>query len=96
MYEPPAGLIAKIFSKKLNIPYVVNCQGISNGGIPEAIGDGGIVVEEGDFFEKRFAEAVIELLDNPIDSDILIQRFLSFSWQNIVNKELEIYEKLIK
>jgi glycosyltransferase involved in cell wall biosynthesis len=96
MYEPPAGLIAKIFSKKLNIPYVVNCQGSSNGGIPEAIGDGGIVVEEGDFFEKRFAEAVIELLDNPIDSDILIQRFLSFSWQNIVNKELEIYEKLIK
>jgi hypothetical protein len=27
MYEPPAGLIAKIFSKKLNIPYVVICQG---------------------------------------------------------------------
>lgn len=70
--------------------------GSSNGGIPEAIGDGGIIVEEGDYFEKRFAEAVIELLDNPIDSEILIQRSLSFSWQNIVNKELEIYEKLIK
>jgi len=27
MYDPPAGLIAKIFSEKLNIPYIVNCQG---------------------------------------------------------------------
>lgn len=70
--------------------------GSDNGGIPEAIGDGGIVVKEGDYFEKRFAEAVIELLCNPKDRDILRQRSLSFSWENIVNKELEIYEKLIK
>jgi len=96
MYESPHGLIAEYFSKKLNIPYVVNCQGISNGSIPETIGNGGIVVKEGDYFEKRFATAVIELLDNPIDSETLRQRSLSFSWQNIVNKELEIYEKLIK
>jgi len=27
MYDPPAGLIAKIFSEKLNIPYIVNCHG---------------------------------------------------------------------
>ncbi|HPX45186.1 MAG TPA: hypothetical protein PK626_02210, partial [Bacteroidales bacterium] len=67
-----------------------------NGGIPEAVGNGGIIVKEGDYFEKRFATAVIELLDNPIDSETLRQRSLSFSWQNIVNKELEIYEKLIK
>jgi len=70
--------------------------GSDNGGIPEAVGNGGIIVKEGDYFEKRFATAVIELLDNPIDSETLRQRSLSFSWQNIVNKELEIYEKLIK
>ena len=70
--------------------------GSDNGGIPEAIGDGGIVVKEGDYFEKRFSEAVIELLGNPKDRDILRQRSLSFSWENIVNKELEIYENLIK
>jgi glycosyltransferase involved in cell wall biosynthesis len=96
MYESPHGLIAEYFSKKLNIPYVVNCQGISNGGIPETIGNGGIVVKEDDYFEKRFSEAVIELLDNTTDRDILIQRSLSHSRENIVNKELEIYEKLIK
>jgi len=70
--------------------------GSDNGGIPEAVGNGGIIVKEGDYFEKRFATAVIELLDNPIDSETLRQRSLSFSWQNIVNKELDIYEKLIK
>ncbi|MBP7435590.1 MAG: glycosyltransferase, partial [Bacteroidales bacterium] len=63
--------------------------GSDNGGIPEAVGNGGIIVKEGDYFEKRFATAVIELLDNPIDSETLRQRSLSFSWQNIVNKELE-------
>jgi len=44
--------------------------GSSNGGIPEAIGDGGIVVEEGEDFEKRFAESVVKLLENPIDEII--------------------------
>jgi len=50
--------------------------GSSNGGIPEAIGDGGIVVEEGEDFEKRFAEAVVEMLKKPIDSGYLRKRAL--------------------
>jgi len=48
--------------------------GSSNGGIPEAIGDGGIVVEEGENFEKRFAEAVINFLENPIDSNYIREK----------------------
>ena len=50
--------------------------GSSNGGIPEAIGDGGIAVEEGENFEKRFAEAVVEMLKKPIDSGYLRKRAL--------------------
>ena len=70
--------------------------GSSNGGIPEAIGDGGIVVEEGEDFEKRFAEAVVELLKNPIERDYLRERALGFSWKNIVKQEVTVYEEVLK
>ena len=70
--------------------------GSSNGGIPEAIGDGGIVIEEGEDFEKRFADAVVELLKNPIDSGYLRERALGFSWENIVKQELTVYEEVLK
>ncbi len=50
--------------------------GSSNGGIPEAIGNGGISVEEGEDFEKRFADAVVEMLKKPIDSGYLRKRAL--------------------
>ena len=70
--------------------------GSSNGGIPEAIGDGGMVVEEGENFEKRFAEAVINLLENPIDSNYLRERALKYSWENVVKKEVEVYEEVLK
>jgi glycosyltransferase involved in cell wall biosynthesis len=69
--------------------------GSSNGGIPEAIGDGGIVVEEGEDFEKRFAESVVKLLESPIDESYLRKRALDFSWKNIVEKELEVYNEVL-
>jgi len=70
--------------------------GSSNGGIPEAIGDGGIAVEEGENFEKRFAEAVINLLENPIDSNCIREKALEYSWENIVKKEVKVYEEVLK
>jgi glycosyltransferase involved in cell wall biosynthesis len=69
--------------------------GSGNGGIPEAIGDGGIVVEEGEDFEKRFAESVVKLLENPIDESYLRNRALGFSWENIVEKEIEVYNEVL-
>jgi teichuronic acid biosynthesis glycosyltransferase TuaC len=69
--------------------------GSSNGGIPEAVGDGGIVVEEGEDFEKRFAESVVKLLEAPIDESYLRKRALSFSWENIVEKEIEVYNEVL-
>ena len=70
--------------------------GSSNGGISEAIGDGGIVVEEGEDFEKRFAEAVVEMLKKPIDSGYLRERAVGFSWKNIVKREVAVYEEVLK
>jgi len=69
--------------------------GSSNGGIPEAIGDGGIVVEEGENFEKRFAQSVVKLLEDPIDESYLRNRALSFSWESIVEKEVEVYNEVL-
>jgi len=69
--------------------------GSSNGGIPEAIGDGGVVVEDGEEFEKRFAESVVNLLENPIDEGYLRKRALGFSWENIVEKEIEVYNETL-
>jgi len=68
--------------------------GSNNGGIPEAIGEGGLIVEEGEDFEKRFADGVIKMLEKPIDKNFLRNRASEFSWDNIVKKELEIYQNI--
>jgi len=73
----------------------VSVVGSSNGGIPEAIGDGGIVVEEGKDFEKRFAKAVISLLKNHINQDFIIEKAMHYSWENIVNLELNVYQEVL-
>nr|HQG68549.1 hypothetical protein [Paludibacteraceae bacterium] len=63
-------------------------------GIPEAIGEGGIVVNEGENFEKRFAEGVIKILKNPIDKNFLRNRATEYSWNNITKMEFDIYQNL--
>lgn len=70
--------------------------GSDNGGTSEAIGDGGIVVKEGEDFEERFATAVINLLRNPIDPQKLREKALKYDWSEIVKKEIEIYRQLIE
>ncbi len=59
------------------------------------VGDGGIVVEEEDF-EKRFVEAVVEMLKKPIEREYLRERVLGFSWENIVKREVAVYEENLK
>lgn len=69
--------------------------GSSNGGIPEVIGNGGIVVQEGENFEERFAKAIVELIKNPIDKLIIKASAESFTWAETVKKERDIYNTLI-
>lgn len=57
----------------------INSIGSSNYEIPEVIGDGRIVIEEGENFEKRFAGAIIDLFENPIDSNYLREKALEYS-----------------
>jgi len=69
--------------------------GSDNGGIPEAIEDGGMVVHDGDDFENRFAEAVINQLANPPSRQELRERALEYDWLRIVEKEIDVYQTLI-
>ncbi len=69
--------------------------GANVGGISEAIGTGGAVVDEGVDFEKRFAKKVIELLNSPISQERLKEAVLSKSWLKIVDKEAQIYHTVL-
>lgn len=68
--------------------------GSANGGIPEAVGTSGICVPESDSFTADFAQAVIKYCKNPIPPMDIINRAQSFTWQNIVKQEIQVYEEL--
>jgi glycosyltransferase involved in cell wall biosynthesis len=67
--------------------------GSSNGGIPEAIGFDEYVVEEGENFEERFAKRVVDVLKSGYNRNKLIERAKGFTWEEIVRREIEIYER---
>ncbi|HOD90947.1 MAG TPA: glycosyltransferase [Thermotogota bacterium] len=70
--------------------------GSNVGGIPEAIGDGGYVVDQGKDFEKRFAEAVVYELNHRTDKKMILAAAEGFSWEHIVRKEISLYELIGK
>ncbi len=74
----------------------VSVVGSDAGGIPESAGEGGLIVEEGDHFEERFAEAVCTILHNPLNPEQLRKRTLGYGWDKIVQKEIEIYQSLLR
>jgi teichuronic acid biosynthesis glycosyltransferase TuaC len=69
--------------------------GSDNGGIPEAVGDGGAIVPDGAEFESRFSAAVLDALNRPWDRESLRQRAMKYDWSNTVDREIEIYNKII-
>lgn len=70
--------------------------GSNVGGMPEAVGDGGLVVEEGENFAQDFARAVVEMIEKPPEKEKLRERALHFDWKTIVNREVEIYREVFK
>lgn len=70
--------------------------GTNVGGIPEAIGDGGIVVDEGEDFEGRFASAVIKILESPISQEILRNRAEKYDWDKIIFQQIKVYKELTR
>lgn len=64
------------------------------GGIPEAVGNGGIVVETLKDFENKFAEAVVRVLNERIDSFFLRGGIMNYTWQSIIKEEIQIYSQI--
>ena len=78
-------------SRACGVPVV----GCSNGGIPEAVGDGGKLVTDGDDFERRFAEAAVNLLNNLPSRENISNNVADFAWDKIILQEIDVYKKLI-
>jgi teichuronic acid biosynthesis glycosyltransferase TuaC len=70
--------------------------GSSNGGIPEVIGKGGVIVEGGAQFEDRFADAVVKLIKHPIPTETLVDCAKGYTWENVVKQELGVYQKVLE
>ena len=72
--------------------------GSQNGGIAEAIDDLCPVVIDGDLFEEEFAMAVCNILENGyyIDSNILIGRANSYTWEKTIKSEIELYQSCFR
>lgn len=91
-------------SRNEGFPTVVNeakacgtcVVGSSNGGIPEAIGFEEYVVKDGDDFEERMADKVVEILRNGYDPERLIKKAANLTWENIVKREVEVYREVIE
>lgn len=69
--------------------------GSANGGIPEAVFTG-ICVSESDDFVEDFSNAVIKYLKNPLNKEIVTDRVKNFTWEDIVDKEIKVYEMIMK
>lgn len=72
--------------------------GSNNGGIAEALGGLGVVVEEGNGFVERFAEEVCITLirADTIDKETLIGYAQEHSWEAVVQQEIALYQTLLK
>jgi len=70
--------------------------GSSNGGIPEAIGGMGVVVDEGGRFEERFAKGVCDVLMDihPISSSELVKHAAKYTWESLTSMEIDVYTSL--
>ena len=71
--------------------------GSNAGGIPEAVGSGGLIVEDtGNDFENSFSKAVLQLLDNPPPAEKLRTRAQQFEWDWVIGKQIVVYEELLQ
>ena len=70
--------------------------GSTAGGIPEAVGNGGIIVSAGEDFEKRFADAVVYLLKSLPSREEICKGVTGYSWNEIIKKEIKVYNEVLK
>jgi glycosyltransferase involved in cell wall biosynthesis len=70
--------------------------GSDAGGIPYAIGYGGISVKQGSDFEKRFADAIIQITLNFPDPLLVRNSTLKFDSDIVIETQIEAYKEIIK
>lgn len=70
--------------------------GSNNGGIAEALGGLGVVVEEGNGFVEGFAKGVCDVLMgvHPTDSSELVKHAAKYTWESLASMEIEVYTSL--
>jgi teichuronic acid biosynthesis glycosyltransferase TuaC len=69
--------------------------GSSNGGIPEAIGTGGIVVPEGEDFEQSFAHAVVNLARGLPSRESIHEGAKHLTWDHVVEQIIDVYRTVL-
>ncbi len=74
----------------------VRVVGTDNGGIPEAIGNGGKFVAESNNIVRDFAEALFAILSENVIANIPEMTKPYFSWNETVCRESEIYRECSK
>ncbi len=67
------------------------------GGIPEIINNGinGVLVARGNDFPKQFSQKVLSAIEKQWDADRIRDTILKYDWRNVVNQEIDIYEKVL-
>lgn len=65
------------------------------GGIPECVGEYGVLVDEGEYFEERFSEAILDALNDNVYSSNMLERTKKFSWDCIIDTEYNLYNDVI-
>ncbi|MEG0465396.1 MAG: glycosyltransferase [Peptostreptococcus sp.] len=71
--------------------------GSDAGGIPEVIGNDRYIVKEGENFEQRYADTIIESIDSGWSKEELIDRTRKeYDWKNIARDDLDIIRRVIK
>jgi len=64
-------------------------------GNKEAVQNCGIIVSQGENFIKRFSDAIIEIIENPISKDIILKVAKNYTWEDIIKKEIEVYREVL-
>ncbi len=63
-------------------------------GNEEAVHNCGKVVPQDDSFIEKFSDAIVDVIKNPISKNLILERAKYFTWQQIVQKEIQIYKQI--
>ena len=80
-----------IEAKAMGIPTV----GSRNGGIPEAIMEDGALIDDGPHMINDFAQAIVGLIEQPLNGETLVEHAKPFSWKHIINDEINVYQDVL-